>query len=243
MGFDAPGTAKRGNGLKTALDTIVAPKEAFEQLRETPTWGWALLLTVVIYAAASYLLTPASVHATTADWPHQVATNPQLAQLTPEQQQNYLAYILKFVRWVWIFTPIIALIEMLIQAIIMLVFKMLGKGDAPFRSLWAAAVNIALPVLALNGLVTAFIAIARGADSFGSAADVAGAMPSLSLLAPGASVKLHAFLTAINPFTLWGAGLLTAAMTIVARVPRAWAWTAGIVSLVLSAGLVAVVAR
>ncbi|HEU5479666.1 MAG TPA: hypothetical protein VFU90_07515, partial [Candidatus Tumulicola sp.] len=66
MGVDRAG-APKANGLKTALDTIISPKEAFEQLRVAPTWGWALLLTIVLYAFASYLLTPAIVHGMQAD--------------------------------------------------------------------------------------------------------------------------------------------------------------------------------
>ncbi|MEO6835324.1 MAG: YIP1 family protein [Candidatus Tumulicola sp.] len=242
MGLDTGGTPK-ANGLKTALDTIVAPKEAFEQLRAAPTWGWALLLTIVLYAAASYLMTPALLHATAADWPRQIAASPQLAQLSPEQQQGYLTFSLRIVRWVWLFAPIIALVVMLVQAVVMLVFKALGKGDAPFRSLWAAAANIALPVLALNALITAVIVMVRGADSFNSPAEIQTALPSLALIVPASAIKLHAFLAAFNPFTLWGCGLTVAAMAVVAKVPRAWAWTAGIVELLLSAGLIALTAR
>ncbi|MBV8117392.1 MAG: hypothetical protein JOZ01_05415, partial [Candidatus Eremiobacteraeota bacterium] len=87
MGLDASGTPK-ASGLKTALDTVIAPKDAFEQLRVAPTWGWALLLVLILYALASYLLTPALVHAITADWPRQVAANPSLAQMTPDEQQH-----------------------------------------------------------------------------------------------------------------------------------------------------------
>lgn len=242
MGLDTTGTPK-ANGLKTALDTIVAPKDAFEQLRLVPTWGWALLLTIVLYALASYLMTPAIVHATQADWPRQIAANPRLAEMSPDQQQRTLTFSLAIVRWVWLFAPIIALIVVLIQTIILLIFKALGKGDAPFRALWAAAVNIALPVLGLNALITAVIVLVRGADSFNSSADVQTALPSLGMLVPASAIKLHAFLSAFNPFTLWGCGLTIGAMAIVARVPRAWAWITGIVELLVSAGFVALAVR
>ncbi len=52
--MDANSGAPRPNGLKTALDTIVAPKDAFESLRSAPTWGWAFLLALVLYAGANY---------------------------------------------------------------------------------------------------------------------------------------------------------------------------------------------
>jgi hypothetical protein len=242
MGLDATGAAK-ANGLKTALDTVIAPKDAFEQLRVAPTWGWALLLVFVLYAAASYLMTPALLHAIAADWPRQVAANPRLAQMTPGEQQQALAFTEKIVQWSWIFAPIIALIAILVQSVVMLVFKALGKGDAPFRAVWAAAVNIQVPVLGINALLTAAIVMLRGSDSFNSAAELQTAMPSLGLLVPSTAIKLHAFASAFNPFMLWGCGLTIAAMVIIARLDRAWAWASGIVWLLVSAGLIGLSAR
>jgi hypothetical protein len=192
MGFDATG-APKANGLKTALDTVIAPKEAFEQLRAAPTWGWALLLVIVLYAAASYVITPALMHATATDWPRQVAANQGLAQMTPDQQQQALSFTQKFVQLAWLFAPIVALLAILVQAIVMLIFKALGKGDAPFRSLWASAVNIQIPGIGINSLVTAAIVMLRGPDSFNSAAELQTAMPSLGLLVPNTAIKLHAF--------------------------------------------------
>ena len=43
---DANAQAPRPSGLKTALDTIVSPKEAFESIRVAPTWGWAIVIAV-----------------------------------------------------------------------------------------------------------------------------------------------------------------------------------------------------
>jgi hypothetical protein len=242
MGLDATG-APKASGLKTALDTIIAPKDAFEQLRAAPTWGWALLLVIVLYAVASYLITPALTHATAADWPREVAANPSLAQMTPDQQQQALAFTQRIVQWAWVFAPVLAIIAILVQSVVMLVFKALGKGDAPFRALWAAGANIQVPVLGINGLLTAVIVMLRGPDSFNSAAELQTAMPSLGLLVPSTAIKLHAFASAFNPFTLWGCGLTIAAMAVVARLDRTWAWATGIVWLLVAAGLIGLSAR
>ncbi len=242
MGFDAAGTPK-ANGLKTALDTIIAPKEAFEQLRAAPTWGWALLLVIVLYSAASYLMTPALMHATSADWPRQVAANQGLAQMTPEQQQQALAFTQKIVQLAWLFAPVVALLAILVHAIVMLIFKSAGRGDASIGALWASAVNIQVPVIGINALVTAVIVMLRGSDSFNSASELQTAMPSLGLLVPSTAIKLHAFASAFNPFTLWGCGLTVAAMVVVARLDRAWAWATGIVWLLVAAGLIGFAAR
>lgn len=236
------GTAKT-SGLTTALDTIIAPKEAFERLRTAPTWGWALLLVIACYAIASYLMTPALIHGTQADWPRQVAADPRLAQLTPDQQRQGLEIGLKFVQFSWLFAPIVVLFVIVIQAVFMLIFKAVGRGDGSFRTLWSAATNIQLPALGINALVTAAIVLLRGADTFNSTAEIQTAMPSLGLLVDPSSVKLHAFLSAFNPFTLWGCGLTILAMIVAARVGRVWAWATGIASLLVSAALVAMLAR
>ncbi len=235
--------APKANGLKTALDIVIAPKEAFEQLRAAPIWGWALLLVIVLYAVASYLMTPALLHATATDWPRQVAADPRLAQMAPDQQQQALGWTQKIVQLAWLFAPIVALLGILVQAVVMLIFKSAGKGDAPFRALWASAVNIQVPALGISALLTAAIVLLRGSDNFNSAAELQTAMPSLGLLVPSSAIKLHAFASAFNPFTLWAVGLTIAAMAIVARVDRTWAWATGVVWLLVGAGLIGLLAR
>ena len=242
MAVEAPEKV-RANGLKTALDIIVSPKEAFESLRVAPTWGWAILIVFVLYAVASWLTTPALLHATQADWPHTVATNPKLAQLSPDEQARYLTFSLKIVGWVWLFSPLLAIIASVIQTIVMLIFKALGKGSATFATIWASAVNIQIPTLAINALVTAVIVMLRGADSFNTPGEIQTALPSLGMLADPAQIKLHAFLSAINPFTLWGLGLTVGAMAIAARMSRGWSWATGVVWLLIAASLITVAAR
>lgn len=242
MGLDTMETPK-ANGLKTALDTIIAPKEAFEALRVAPTWGWAFIITVVLFAAGAFIMTPALIHAMQAGWPAQVAADPRMAQMTPEQQQNALNIGVSVTRFAWIFAlfevPVIALIT----TVVLLIFKAIGRGDAGFGKLWALAVNVAVPTLGLGAIVLGVITIVRGADSFSSNLEVQTAMPSLAMLAPGAPLKLHAFLAMFTPFTIWQLWLLATGMTIVARVSRGVAWGAGIVNLLVAALVVSALAR
>ena len=234
-----PSIPARPSGLKTALDTIVAPKDAFERLRTAPTWGWALLLGIVLYAIGTYLLTPAIAHATQAEWPSMVAKNPQLAQLTAEQQQHYLDFTLRIVSFTWLFAIIVLPVVIFLQTIVMLVFNAIGRGSASFASLWAASANIAVASLGLGALVAGILVTLRGADSFERSIDVQTAMPSLGLLAPGAPIKLHAFLSAFTPFSLWGCYLIATAMLVIGRVSPAIAWTTGIIMLLIGGGLFA----
>jgi hypothetical protein len=237
------GQTSNNDGLKTALDIVVAPKDALVRLRERPTWGWALLIVIVLYALASWAMGPALVHATQADWPNMLAKNPQLAAESPSQQQTHMAITLKIIGFSWVITPVIVLFGVLLQAVILTICNMAGRGTAPFRKLWAVAVNIAIPLLALNTVVAAIIVLVRGSQSFDSPTALQAVMPSLGYLVPASSLKLHTFLSFFNPFTLWGTGLIVAAMVIVAGVSRLWAWITGIAWLLLDALLVAFLAR
>jgi hypothetical protein len=231
----------RGTGLKTLVDTIVAPKEAFESIRVAPTWVLGLVIALILTLASWYLVTPASVHAIAADWPNTVAKTPQLAGQTAEQQQASLALAQKIGGLVWIFTPIFVLIAILISTVIMAIFNALGRGDGTFGKYWAAQCNIAI-VYALGTIVLAVIVLVRGADSFTTATSVQEAVPNLGLLVPGTG-KLHVFLSVFTPFSLWAMGLSIAALAIVGRVPRVQAWLGGILTLVVPALIAAALAR
>lgn len=231
--------APQANGLKTVLDTIVAPKDAFESIRIIPTWGWALAIAILLAAISSYLTIPAVQHGIAADWPTMAAANPKLAQMTPDQQQAALAMSQKIAAFSWIFVVFVVPVYCLIEAVIMLIFDKLGHGEGSFAKYFAASCNIAVPVAGIGGLIDALIVIMRGAGSFNSPQAIQTAIPSLAMLAPGVGGKLGAFLTTFTPFTIWATGLSIAAMLIIGRVPKLQAWLAGIV-LFLIPSLIAV---
>jgi len=206
------------SGLQTIVDVIVAPATAFERLRTAPTWGWAFIISLVLSAAASFAIIPAVEHAMTAGWPAMVAQNPRLAQLPPDQQQQMLSFTLNFVKFSWIFVLIGVPFFLIVQTVVMFIFKAIGHGTGSFVSLWAAAVNICVPIAALSNVVAAIIVTLRGPTSFNSQAAITSVLPSLALLAPGAAPKVVAFLSAINIFTLWGLVLNYLAMRITAGV-------------------------
>ena len=175
MGVSTP-VASKANGLTTVFNVITAPREAFQTLREAPTWGWAYLVVLVLGMVGQYLATPAAIHAMQASWPQQIAANPSLAGMTPEQQQRALNFSVGIVRWSWAFTPFITLIVVLLQTVILVVFKAIGKGDAGFKQLWCVAMNVAVVGFGIYSVLAGLIAIVRGpATAQGTAPS---AMPS-----------------------------------------------------------------
>lgn len=225
--------APKANGLKTALDIVIAPKEALESIRVAPTWGWAFIVSVVLAVGAYMVMVPAVEHTIPLDMAKQAATNPQLAALSPEQLQRQSKLIAGFAPFFAVITPVAILFFALLQAVIMLIFNAVGRGSGSFKTLWAASINIGV-IYGLSQVVAAIVVLLRGADSFSTAGEIQRTVPSLALLAPGgASVKLLSFLATVNPFTIWAAVLVGLSMIVVARVPKLQAWLAGVLGWII----------
>jgi Yip1 domain len=218
--------AGKNAGLATVADTVLSPTDAFRRLSVAPTWGWAYLATVVACAIGTYLSSAATAHAVSAGWSAQVAANPQLAAMTPQQQQRALSMANTFVHYVWLITPISVLVAAALQTLILLVFKAIGKSAATFKQLWCLSMNTLLVGLGLYTLLAGIIAVVRGAAAYNSNMDVVRAVPSLAWLVPHASIKLVAFLAAFNVIAIWGAVLVAIGMIAVARVSKANAYAA-----------------
>jgi hypothetical protein len=242
MSVSAP-VASKANGLTTVLNVITAPKEAFQTLRVWPMWGWAFLIAVILAAIGQYLATPATVHAVQASFPQQIASNPALAGMSPEKQQSALNMSLAVVRWSWIFTPISVLVGSLIASVVMLIFKAIGRGDAGFKQLWCAAMNIAVISVGVYSMLAGLIALVRGAASYNSTADAYRAIPSLAWLVPHAGVKAVAFFAAFNVIGIWAAVLVAMAMMYVAKTSKANGTICALVMLCITGGFLALAAR
>jgi hypothetical protein len=204
--------APKVSGLKTVLDIIVAPKDAFESLRANPVWGWALLVTLVLMIVGYFLEQPASQHASYGTMQHALATSPLYTSLSDEQKQRILARVAHPPAYQAVLSVggivIGIFVATLLNAVIML----------------AGSMNIAVPSLGLFYLVLGIICRVLGADHFATVFDINRAVPNLALLAPGATGRLGTFLSGIQVFSLWGFGLNVLMMRILAGVRNALAW-------------------
>lgn len=237
MGVSAPAAAN-ASGLSTVVDTIASPAEAFERQRTAPTWGWALIIAIVLLVIGAYLQGPAARHAAVASTQHFLSTSTLAANMSDAQKQqaierNGKQSIFTFVG------PVIGLfIAVFFNTIILLLGNAIGRGQADFKRLWAGSMNIAVPTLGIGAIVLGVITMVRGADSFDSTMSLVRAMPSLATLVPNASPVLGGFLSAISIFTLWGFILNATMMRVTAKTSAAVAYTFAAVIVVLG-GLVA----
>jgi len=225
---------KPASGLTNVINTIVSPKEAFEALREAPTWGWALVITIVVAMITSYLITPAMIHAFNTGWPDMVKASPQLSGMSDASLARAQSFNLVIFRFIPFLTIIFVPLFVLIEAVILLIFNAIGKGSASFKSLWAVSCNIAVPAAAIAGIANAIVILIQGPDSFVTMASVQTPLPTLAIVAEHAG-KLTNFLNAFTIFSLWGAGLTICAMLVTARTSKAVAWITGIACIVIPA--------
>jgi hypothetical protein len=203
METPAPAAAK-SSGLSTVVNTIASPSEAFETLRVVPTWGWALVIAIVLMCIGTYLQGPATRHAGVVQTQQMMATNSFFASLTPAAKQQAIERAGRPSPWGYLFVIVVLFIAAFFNTLIMLIGNAVGRGQAGFKQLWAGSMNIAVPTVGLGAVVLGIIAMLRGPDAFNNSMDIAKAMPSLAYLVPHASASAGAFLASISVFTLWG---------------------------------------
>jgi Yip1 domain len=214
--------------MKTVIDIIVAPKDAFESLRENPVWGWTLLATVVLMIIGYFLQLPATEHASYGTMQHALATSSLYSTMTDEQKARVLARVAHppaYQAALGIASIVIVLfVAALLNAAILLAGSALARGSGDFKHLFAGSMAITVPSFGLYSLVLGIILRVLGPDHFATIADIYRAVPGLALLVSGASGKLAAFLAGIQIFSLWGCGLNIVMMQVLAGVRNAVAW-------------------
>lgn len=238
MGVDAP-MPRKANGLFSLANVFTTPREAFEGLRITPTWGWAFLVGIILLFVGAMLALPAGHHASVMTIQKMEQTSPIFSNMSDAQKQQAVVNAGKTTPLSYVFAILQAVITLLIaallNAVVLLIFNAAAKGQGDFKRFWCGSMNIAVPTLGLGSIVVGIICLARGAETFNSTADIFHAMPSLAMLVPNATGAAAGFLTAINPFTIWGLFLNAALLLVLARTSKGVAYSAGVVILVLTA--------
>lgn len=229
----APSAVTTKNGLPTVVDTVVAPNDAFERLRIAPTWGWALVVALVLMLLGAYLQDPVARHVRVIATQHFLATSTLAANMSDAQKQHAMANASKPSAFTYI-GPVIGLfIAVFFNSLILLIGNAAGRGQADFKRLWCGSMNIAVPTLGLGAIVLAVVTMIRGADAFDSGLALARAMPSLGMLVPHASAVTAAFLSGISIFTVWGFFLNATMMRVTAKTSPAIAYTFAAIVLLL----------
>lgn len=178
-------------GLPTRIGwLLLSPATLFDRLRARPAWLDALLLLVALNVVGNLIL------------PDELLRRMAESQLPADADPTALEGSVRFLRLssllgAVVFTPLWAVV---VAAYLVLVYDVVLGGEAGFRRLFSASTH-ALLVLALGGLLTLALVVARG--------DIQTAL-ALHLVVPGleAGGWLYRFLHGLNVFGLWTAAVL-----------------------------------
>lgn len=216
--------APPSSGLRIALDICLAPKAALINLREHPTWVWALVIAAGLGMIGTYAVSPAVAHALQTELATKLAATPQVMQMPADQRDAFVTQQVRLAqsvtRFSFLLIPFGLAIGCAFQALVMLVANAIGRGDGTFKKFWALAVNAAIIGTGLSSLVLMLIVLIRGAGGFGSSSEITGALPGLGMLVPAGAKAASAFFSVFNIFAIWDMALLAAGMMIVARLAR-----------------------
>ena len=231
------------NEFAVAWDAIVAPRAAFTALRERPRWLIAYVITCVLGMIGAVLQTPAGVHVAQNMIQKMIATDPNVAAMSPERQQALMVQTVSVQHYLWLFFPVFVIIGLALTAVLLLIARAIGKGNAGYGRLFAVAALAGIVTFGLAYLYTGIIVTFKGGESFDTQRELFATLPSLAWLVPGAGLRLAAFLSAFNVFSIWGAYLLMQGLEIVAAVSRRVALSTVVVLLLLSGSITSLTAR
>jgi hypothetical protein len=234
----APPPAERASGLATYFKVLYAPGEAFATLSRVPMWGWAALIGLLLAFIAAIILLPASMHYGA------IAQEQRFSQMPADQAAPAREFMAKY-PWINALGPLIGAffapwIIWLIGAVVFLIAAALGGGEARFKAAWVTAVN-SYVIPALGSIVGGTIVRLRGVENANSMLDLS-ALPSLGMLVHG-SPKVAMFLYAFNIVYIWYYIVLVIALELMLKLSRTAAIVTVAILALLSAGLLAAIAR
>ena len=193
-----PQTTERSNGLLTYLSVITSPVAAFDQLRRTPTWGWAALATIVLFMISSWISMPEIMKVA------HIAQQQALSNMSADQQaaaRQSMVATQGIIGWFAIGGVIVVtFLVWLISAVVYTLGGAMSGSGSRFSLAWVVSVNVSA-IAAVGAIVNAIILALRGPDSITSALDQY-TLPSLGMLFHD-NVKLATFLNAYNLDYVW----------------------------------------
>lgn len=225
------------NGFKTMIDTVIAPKDAFEAVRARPTWLVAAASLVICYLAAYFLMRDATLHASLESIKHMIAPGGMLAGQTDLQKQVMLQnaeHPPASQLYLGIIGGIFGLfVGVALNSLFLLIGNAIGKGDRGFGTLWAASMNNAFATQGIAYIVLGIILRLRGPESFNGNLDIYDAMPGLGMLHMHG--YLGGFLSFITIFSVWGLVLNAFTLQIATRTKGPITWIVPAVIMLLGA--------
>ncbi|HET9342535.1 MAG TPA: YIP1 family protein [Candidatus Eremiobacteraceae bacterium] len=229
---------QKSNGLSAYLSILWSPATAFDQLRETPTWGWAALIGIVLLLAATLISMPEIMKVAHIAQQQQLSTMSADQQAQARQAMGSTAGIIPVFAIVGVL--IVTWLIWVISAVVYAIGGAISGAGAKFSLAWVVSVNLGI-IAFVGALVNAVILAARGPDAISSPLDQY-ALPSLGMFFHD-NVKLATFLNTYNLDYLWLYVVAVIGLERTLSMKRGAAIVTVVVYSLIGAGLASAVAR
>lgn len=210
--------------LRTTLDILIAPDEAFNRIKIFPRAGNAALLVAILAAVGTLIAIPAIEHAALIH----LQTSSRFHELDEAQQTSALALVRLVARINWVLAIISTFVAISVTTLTFAVASRLTRASLSVRRSAALASNIAIITFGIGSLMTGLVTVLRGPNAFSRPLDIYLAVPSVAWLVGGVANPIAGLLGAINPFNIWSLILLARGSLVVGGLPIWAGYVAGI---------------
>ena len=200
------------------IRAMFSPGAVFEELRPRPRVLWPWLAVSVIFAIASFLMSPYQM---------------KVQRLAMEAAGRPVpAGMEKFALIGVIFTPVIVIIMACIGALVLWVTVSVTGGESRFKQALSINLHSWGPVCLMQ-LAMFFVLRSRGVDAIQSRADLMVPL-GLDLLLPAEQTGfVRGLANGINPFTIWTMVIVAVGLQVMLKMKASSAWTAAIINFLI----------
>jgi len=191
--------------ISRIINTFIAPRKTFEDIKQNASWWAPLVLTSILAIAFHYTIDKKVGFDQISR--EMMSTSPQFEKQSPEQQQQTLAIVTASTRYGGYAAPLFALIGgIIIAAVLMGTFNFGMQAEVPFSRALAITMYAWLPGMlwSILGLVSLFV----GNPETLHFQNPVATNPAYFLDPATTSKFLYTFLTAFDVVSLWIVALL-----------------------------------
>jgi hypothetical protein len=186
------------------INTFIAPKKTFEDLKRNPSW-WVPWLVTGIFSIIFGLVAVQKVdiaHFLQQQIDKSASAQHRMEQLSPEQREKAMSMQVTFTKGAFYVFPVFSLIGgLVIAAVLMAVFNFILGAEVPFQRAMAVVFYSYLPFIISTILLTLSILVSSDPNSI----DLTNPMPTNPgfFMDPQANPFLYNLAVSLDIFNIW----------------------------------------
>jgi hypothetical protein len=200
------------------VDTFIAPRKTFTDIRRSAAWWGPLLVTVILAIAFSYAVDAKVGYRKVVD--NQIERTPkvaqQLEQLSREDRERQLNVRAKFTKYFLYGFPIVGVIwNLIVAALLFATLRFALNAELPFSGTFAVVMYASLAISVRTIIAIIMLFAGQDPDSFNiqNPAPTSGGF----YLSPGGSPFLYSIATSFDLVMIWTLFLTALGLSIVSK--------------------------